>query len=1123
MVMATEMAMPPTAAAAATAAAGATTQRDGDASPWRFDSQLRWPGVRGRRLLELVSTDDEASPFDLELCVPTAGHIALVLVRRSAPASVDDSAVGTTVAAALPPGLPRHSSTPVVPSAAQLSAPRVVYVVDAVPPKRSPASGTPAAAQASKRSSDDAQWSMLSTHSRSHSFGGTSSVDSAMQTYARHALSPTEADDVELVEELFATTKVGKDASVLAKAPLLCARLDSRVIAVRFTRDDGLSATSSTSRSNSSSNNNSSNSSAASTSSASSASPLRCVVAREDGMCFIWEWGADLFQWTFLNRFCFLENPNLKWTRPVLAFTTVACGGNSAVAVAAGSLASDVAETTELVWWSAENKDVPRLWRRRIQYALDRNTFRTEIRVGSAFELPGVDDLLALHSSRLGLWVVSRAHGVWFRGTSALGTAKIQWQELCDGSDDVLSCVHNVTGELLLLPRSQPDAALRVIAPERACALALRSRTLFTIPESARVERMAAHRQLLVLMRADDSCVTVHSLVTGERLACLADPTASWGVRPATLELWSIAGRASALGLWASRGFWELVTPPATVIAASLHRDSPATHPAQRALDALRSVEAYGVSLQYDAARFALEILDAARSSIAMADAPSNADVQTMRLRAWQTAVQSISSPALLLSTLSQQETTPTSLVDELARLVEAVYRVTHDVIVTGRLGATIDRREPATLQGLRHLTPANVEALHHLANWVLLAKRKLVRLQTTVYHKGKRHLRSRTVSSLTTLSNNGDVEDDGSEDDAAVASTAAGMPALTPTLELDPDESSSRVSRKLRPMTSLQFAAGSCSWRHGSEWLSQLESLLLDGVDLSAEAERSDPRRLTVPNHLLFHEERTLTDFQHALSSFSKHMYFESMSRLYLLHRPAVVLAFVKCIAKFSPRLFSLSGWMTAMRPHAERALTLLPPVQFFVVRARRSQQLKLQQQQPEQRPLSARSRRGRTHRRDAGLADGTEALLAYVRLLATCGFYLEATSAMLEANLFEECVEMFHAPARSPGTTTMPTVGASVSSAIYFALLEHCVQHRSALDLVRLLQLKPAHVSTLLVLKALKLLLPQRVERADAPESERVSVVKLRPVLQALLAEHRSHAVVNSASSSHENTKDM
>ncbi|KAJ0394890.1 hypothetical protein P43SY_000061 [Pythium insidiosum] len=1067
------------------------------AAAWRFESQLRWPGARGRRLLDLVSSEaGDSSPFDLELCVPTAGHLALVLVRRCGSQAADDSAVSSS-APALPPGLPRHSSTPVVPSAAQLSAPRVIYVVDAVPPRRSPPATRP----------EDPQWSLLSK--RAHSFGGVTSADSAAQ-YARHVLSPTEADDVELVEELFATTKVGKDASVLAKAPLLCARFDSRVIAVRFTRDDAARPPPPPSSSSSSSSPPASSSSD-SKSPAPSASPLRCVVAREDGMCYIWEWGADLFQWTFLNRFCFLENPNLKWTRPVLAFTTISSRGD-------GALASDVAETTELAWWSAENKDAPRLWLRKIQYALDRNTFRTEIRVGSAFELPGVGQLLALESSRLGLWVVTRLHGVWFRGTGVLGTAKLSWRELsgADGEPDVdvLSCVHNVTGELLLLlPRALPgDAAagLYVVSPERSSARGVRSRELFAIPDVARVERMAAHRQLLVLLREDESCV-VCSLVTGERLVCLADPTTAWATRPATLELWTTTGRASAVGLWASHGFWELVTPAATAIAASLRRESVTSHPAQRALDALRSVKPYGASLQYDAVRFALEVLDAARSSVALAEAPSSADAQAMRLQAWQTAVQSISSPALLFSTLSPEETTPASLVDELARLVEAVYRVTHDVIVTGRLGATMDRREPATLKGLRHLTPANVEALHHLANWVLLAKRKLVRLQTTVYHKGKRHLRSRTVSSLTTLSNDGDIERDGSDEDAVAASTASDIPALTPMLELDPDESSSRVSRKLRPMTSLQFAAGSCSWRHGDEWLSQLESLLLDGVDLPVDPTASSAQKLTVPNHLLFHEERTLSDFQHALSSFSKHMYFESMSRLYLLHRPAVLLAFVRCIAEYSPRLFSLSGWMTAMRSHAERALTLLPPVQFFVARARQSRQ--------EQRPLSSSARRGRARLRDTGLADGRHALLAYVRLLATCGFYLEAVRALLDADFFDECIEMFlvadtlpqrlqRAQRHASSSSATSKVNDAVSSAVYFALVEHSVQHRGAHDLVRLLQFKPPHVSTLLVLKALKHLLPHRIERADAPDSDRVTVGMLRPVLQSLLVEHRSNA---------------
>ncbi|KAE9049265.1 hypothetical protein PR001_g3468 [Phytophthora rubi] len=353
---------------------------------------LTWPSVRGARLLRALTSngdqeeqesqeeqeqnvDDQFSgdfPYELELCVPTAGHLALVLVRR-------------------PPGIQlkspaRSSTTPVTPtaSASAPAAPRVVYVLDALPPSRR--GGYEDKSRGRKNNTPGAQ------------------------------LPQQQVDELELLQELFAPhTRAtgGKEGSVLIKAPLLCARFDCRVVSIRFIRSGGnLHKSQKLSKSSSRGLNDSFNSGAASSSRAvGAAAPLRCIVAREDGMAFLWEWQADLFQWVFLNRLCFLENPNLKWTRPVAAFTTTdlpldssmlglsgEAGGGSGNGSGSGSSGA-----TELVWWSTATKQEPKLKLRRLRFERATDALRaTDVVVGSAFTpKPACDDIVKLLSSKL--------------------------------------------------------------------------------------------------------------------------------------------------------------------------------------------------------------------------------------------------------------------------------------------------------------------------------------------------------------------------------------------------------------------------------------------------------------------------------------------------------------------------------------------------------------------------------------------------------------------------------------------------------------------------------------------------------------------------------------------------
>lgn len=1033
-------------------------------SDWRFENRLPWPGVRGRRLWRHISGDASvvadtnsdadafafASPasaarYDVEQCETTAGHVALVLLRRESTA---------TEASASAPTL--HPSTPTVgasaAAAAQLAIPRVLIVVDAVAPKPSTAPKRPSTTSMSLKT--EPKWTMLST--RAHSFGGQPVAASASPSddialVANALMLGQDAQDVDelaLVEELFMTTRATKDSCILTKPPMLCARFDCRLVGVRFTR--------------------------------SATGPLRCVVAREDGMCYLWEWSGDLQQWSFLNRFCFLDNSNLKWTRPVRLFTTVDCTSHSD---------DGETETTELAWWSAEAKTDPKLFVRKLQYGVQKSTFRTEIRIGSAFQV-ATRDVAALRGSRLGLWIVSRVDGVSLRSAHALQTLHVPWTHVLPSVDhqagpsvdDVLSCVHSTTSELVLLHR--PSKVVVVVFVDKQDQTQLHSKHALTLDMptggngsptnhhdddeglATPTETIAAHRQFLLALH--DDRVNVWSLETGTFMTSLKLPNAHWTV-DSPLTLWtSTATRpgASTVGLYGSQGYWRLQPPSAHALAAA------ATTFSQR----LRSAQPHGATLEFDAASFALDLLQSARQLV-------DAD----RRAAWDAAVASVSSPALLVATLSPMSSSP-HLVDALSEIVSSVYHVTHEILITGRFASALDKRDdPVLLRGLPYTTPANVEALHHLANWVLLAKRKLARLQGTATHKGQKHLRVRAVSAVTTLS-----ADDAAGDDV--------MPVLSP-LELhddddeeeDDDAASSRLSRKLRPMTGLQFAAGSTSVRHGRQWLEQLDSLLLapPRTPSASSSSSSSSSTLTPPHALLFHEERTVQDFQVALSSFSKHMYFESMARLFLLHDPPKLLPFVERVATFAPQLFTLSDdHRNHARSHAERALLLLPPSRILVDRVK----------QHERREAAAPQAKRRT---DHQRASAKATLLAYAELLRVAGHEMEACSVLLDAELYDESVAQLDVLASAQGD--MLEVEPAVVNALFFAVLEYCVAHRREADLEALLHRKPRHVDTLVVFRMLSKLLPRQVV---PPDAKAVSVGGLRKVLMRLLQAHRAQA---------------
>ncbi|CAH0480998.1 unnamed protein product [Peronospora belbahrii] len=785
---------------------------------------------------------------------------------------------------------------------------------------------------------------------------------------------PQQVDELELLEELLSfstrTTGAGKEDNVVIKSPLLCARFDCKIVSIRFlqSKDESRATLGDRCQSENKNFNDSFNSSSSSMNTTTSSrvsetvAPLRCIVAREDGMAFLWEWQADLFQWVYLNKLCFLENPNLKWTRPVVAFTT--CGlpldSNTSSVDKRGNSGNGSNGAAELVWWSTAAKHEPKLKIRRLRFERTRDALRaTDMVVGSAFiSKPLCNDVVNLLSSKLGLFAISRTQGIFYRSSVAsLKTVAIDWHKIFSLDEacavpeisQIMVCVHSVTGEIVILLRESGEIYLVTPKPSNSPATSrsdkrkngsctmLFSRKLTTLAcwpqlisstaedhndEAFHVVDVAAHRHVfLVLTR---SLLYVYTLIAGKLLETVSLPASiATSSEQCGCKFWTILGSASSVGLWAPRGFWTIRLPPAKVVAAALHQtqstkqessdESPAIEDPEAAFWAVKD---YGTGdLRLEAVRYALDVLERVT--------PSAMDPAQSHPEAWEAIWNTVSSPAFLLALLDNRATSE-HIVHELTQHVAVIYSIASGIRSYGRLdgpGATNNNGNY-----LLRLTPANLKSLHHLSNWIVLAKRKLLRLEASrsilksssfvSSRKGSDSRKFQAMGDLTAVLAN--------EDDLSIAQDKQSTLQRKDSI-VDPEDTRNfRLSRKLRPMSSLRFAAGcsTSSEQEGRQWLLQLESFLLNGVAFKDDCQSNVIKSEATPSHLLFHSERVLADFRHVVaSSFSKHMYLESMSRLYLLHEPASLLPFIRCVERFCPRLFSLSGHQSLARSHAERA----------------------------------------------------------------------------------------------------------------------------------------------------------------------------------------------------------
>ncbi|KAL0587203.1 hypothetical protein ABG067_003261 [Albugo candida] len=536
---------------------------------------------------------------------------------------------------------------------------RVLFVLDAVPPSHSAASSNP--------------------RSNNKPF--------SLDTNPNTSNLSVESEEIRIIEGLFQVSKANKDGATIVKPPFLAARFDFRVIDIQFIKFHPTLE------------------SANIRSYASSHSNLRCVAAREDGVAYLWEWKADLFQWKYLNRFCYLSNPNLSWTKPVISFTAISISQERCESYGSDSAiksSQEKRDMMEMAWWSTESNKDPELWFRKVIFEQEASTFRTEIILGNALS-GSPQTILAMITSPLGIWIVSKltqSIRILSRSSRVFKTMHLDLD--CDQNPKWLGCCLHFTGQLLVLFSKRNNSnwthsIYRIHYAEDHNSLEMHFISILDNDKSLEDEKiqLASHRQLLLIL--EDRHCHIYSLNTGLKLQSIQLPKTRI---ESDFAFWITSGASSAIGIWNECGVWWLQTPdPRKLLTLSK---------AQNAAHKISSTLSHGPSMKMDFIDAALDVL---RSD-------PNALVRTCKLSACN-LMRYIGNPALLLA--SSQSRVSSNVVDQVLALVTFIFQTIRSISKKTK----IENSKASNSSMLLHLTPSNIESLEHMCSWLLLVKRQ--------------------------------------------------------------------------------------------------------------------------------------------------------------------------------------------------------------------------------------------------------------------------------------------------------------------------------------------------------------------------------------------------------------
>ncbi|RHX98668.1 hypothetical protein DYB36_006946 [Aphanomyces astaci] len=434
--------------------------------------------------------------------------------------------------------------------------------------------------------------------------------------------------------------------------------------------------------------------------------PLRCVITREDGGAYVWEWGHEKFDWTFLNSFN-VANELDGSGAPSPRITTMD-------SFAAGAAFHGLAfhDKGSSATSSKGGAVVARLVSFETTPTLAKHP--THIIVGSVVPmlLPPPSSVRWMQGSHVGLWMVTNDNHIYLRSSTSPMTLHTSWGVSQNPADKVeegavnsvtetppellFRCIHSTTGALVTLhPHTGQvwtcqarDGGL-VITP---CAYRL------ALPQDPtdRIRHLASHRQFLFVLTTH-ACI-VYDVHSGTEAARVTAPDAA-------ASFWT-SGPGGAVGLWSWNGLWRLTVPSAKQYAHSVACDDVTQSPAA----ALRHLQDFGPNLQFDQAAMALQVLRHPPTASKAA--------HTAAKLVFEAAAES---PAWLLA-LVADHAVPSALEADLYNLLNQLSAAT-----------TSTTQSTSTSHHVR-TTPVNLESIDHLRAWLDVRQRRAAIIQDLSY-----------------------------------------------------------------------------------------------------------------------------------------------------------------------------------------------------------------------------------------------------------------------------------------------------------------------------------------------------------------------------------------------------
>ena len=425
---------------------------------------------------------------------------------------------------------------------------------------------------------------------------------------------------------------------------------------------------------------------------------LYFFVVQSNGMAFSWLWNRNKCAWRYLNKFCFLKNQNLAWTKPVKD----ACVSSDRILPTRRQHRKDLHKPlVELWWWEHQEKQGSQLFCRKLLFLSQITNEKSVIQLGMATEAPMQlhEPWLQWHTSvRTGIWVIFPS-SIWVR-TCVLTRQWISHQ-LGDGlqhNSTMLWTIHAITGDLVSYNATDRQAHVYRRNDDKIDRLELCQLSEWKCQS---VEGFKAHRHALLFLVDGSNSILVYSTLTGtllQNIQLYVD---------IPCQMWSIEGVGASVGLYSVQGsYWTLRPPLPTHELKRLPNETSAS-----VNDISRSMKSYPHSLRFQIVQRVLELLKSRLDQGTVC--------QKEIRKVWDMIENDMGNPlvliAMILCSQNSTGTVPSYMLERVEKIIQSIDTILDDVTSHG---------DEITTK-ITYFTPLNCEMLKFLRELVQLQKKR--------------------------------------------------------------------------------------------------------------------------------------------------------------------------------------------------------------------------------------------------------------------------------------------------------------------------------------------------------------------------------------------------------------